>query len=348
MRYIFVLILSAILFYGCGEKTNKPQDEKNKFAFDSSDIKTVPIDNPNQQFVMEYKFNPGTTYNYRLTMISDLNQTQKSMSDSSVNMNVHQAMIYLISFTPRETDNSGNTEINCVINSAKIEMEGGGRKVYYNSDSIKTNDDKKRFADNHSLVKNPFTFRINKSGDILDVYKTDGMVNTYLEYTGLKDSAKAEDKVNLKTQINDAVLKPLLTQIFKKFPERTVAKDSSWSINQPKRQMLVFEMDQTNKYSIKQLEKLNNDRIAVVGIDVKTNVTGESKRTEQGVNYDFQKPQISATGTIYFNVDKGWIEKIKTETYSRSSVTAEGKTATGVQRRSSREMLKSQNIVEKY
>lgn len=345
MRYIIVLVFFVVLLAGCGDKDSAPVDDKNKFAFDSTDIKLQPADNPAKQFFMEYKFTKGEAFNYRVTMISDMTQTVTA--DTTISMDMHQSMIYLLNFMPRETDADGNTELTCNITSSKIEMEGSGRKVIYHSDSIKTAEDKEKFADNHSIVKNPFSVRINKLGELLEVYKADKIVNSYLEYRKLADSASAEDKDMLKNQIVETLLKPLLSQVFSKAPEKPLAKDSIWIFKQPKRQMLVFQVDQTNKYLVKEVNKLQDDEIAVIGMEMETNFTGEQKVTEQGVSYSFEKPKISASGTMYFNISDGFIQKVKKETVIHTSHTAEGMTPQGLQKRRNTETIKTQNFIEK-
>jgi hypothetical protein len=347
MKYLVALLFSAVLFIGCGDKneTGKPAGEQNKYAYDSSDIKLEPVDNPAQEFAIVYKFEKNTPYNYRVSMISDMDQV--AIAETTINMNVHQSMVYLLSFTPRETDNDGTTELSCTITSARIEMEGNGRTVLYQSDSVKTAEDKERFADHHAMINNPFSIRVSKSGDLLEIYKTDKIVAAFLEYRNLKDSATIDDRNSLKSQMSESAIKPLMTQIFKKMPENKVAKDSSWDMRQPRRQMLVFQVDQTNRFKINQLEKLKDDKVAVIGVQMITNIQGDSKHSEQGVDYNIQKPKITASGTIFFNIDEGFVQKVKSETVIETFLTAEAPTPQGKQKRSSKEIIKTSNIVEK-
>jgi hypothetical protein len=342
MKYILGLFFSLVLFAGCGDKEpEQAAKEENKFAFDTTDIKTEPVENPGEQFQMIYKFDQNTPYNYRITMISDVNQ--QTTMDTVIDMNMHQYMVYLLQLTAKETDSDGNTELNCNITSAKVEMEGNGRKVTYESDSIDTPEEKADFAEHHSLVNNPFTIRISKNGEILEFFRVDKLVNSYLEYKNLKDSATAEDKSALRGQFTESMLQPLLTQVFRKVPADSVAKDSVWTFKQPTRQMLIFKVDQTSKFKVNQLEKFEDDKLAVIGVELETNVTGDTKVTEQGVNYNFQKPRISAAGTIYFNIDQGYVQKVKTETLFETFVTAES----GGMKRSNKETVKNTNYVEK-
>jgi hypothetical protein len=344
MKYIFALFFSAILFIGCGDKNNNDTAaaaEGNKFDYDTTEIKTEPIDNPGEQFQISYKFNQNTPYNYRITMISDVNQ--QTTMDTVINMNVKQSAIYLLQLTSKETDSDGNTELNCIFSSARIDMEGNGRKVTYQSDSVTTADEKRDYAEHHALINNPFSVRLSSNGEILEIFKVDKIANTYLEYRELKDSVTSEDKISLRTQISETMLKPLLANIFRKVPDNILAKDSTWVNKQPSRQVMVFKLDQSSMFTVKQLEKYRNQKVAVIDIGLRTDVTGESKVADQGVNYSFVKPKISAAGTIFFNIDEGFLQRAKTETHYETMVTAEA----GGMKQTNREIVKSTNLVEK-
>jgi len=335
-----------MLFFGCGEKESSvPEAGKDKYSIDSSEIVMEPADNPGEQFMMEYRFVKGDPYDYRISMISDVSQV--TTADTTVSMSVHNSRVYLLRLTPREIDNDGTVDLECEITSAKLEMEGNGNKVTYVSDTIKTAGDKEKFAEHHSLINNPFSIRLNKRGEILEIYKADKLVNSFLEYRNLKDSATAEDKNNLKTQIIETMLKPLLIQIFREVPEKSIAKDSIWTVKQPSRQVLSFQLDQTSRFKIKDLEKLKDNKIAVISADLDTKVTGESRHTEQGVSYNFSKPVIFATGTIYFNVDNGFVHKVRTETSYETFISAEGPTPKGIQKMTKKEIIKNLSFVEK-
>jgi hypothetical protein len=342
MKYILVLFFSALVLTGCGDKESAAViEEKDKYSADTTEIKTEPVENPDEQFQISYKFKQNNPITYRITMLSDVNQ--QTVMDTTINMQVRQSMTYILQLTPRESDSDGSTELNCLITSSKIEMEGSGQKITYISDSIDTPQEKADFAEHHALINNPFSVRVAKNGEILEFFKVDKLTNSYLEFKNLKDSASAQDKNMLKEQIIQSMLAPLLTQIFRKVPETELAKDSTWSYDQPKRQMMVFTLNQKNKFRIMQLEKFKNNKLAVIGIQLESNVTGDPKVTEEGVNYSFNKPKISAEGTIHFNIDEGFVQKVKTETLFETSVTAESRGT----KRSNMEVIKNTNFVEK-
>jgi hypothetical protein len=129
-------------------------------------------------------------------------------------------------------------------------------------------------------------------------------------------------------------------------PEQKLAKDSTWSYPQPPIPMIVFQINFTNKYKIKQLEKLNDSRIAVIEAGMDYNVTGNNRLEERGVIYNFKKPVSTGEGLIYFDIDKGRIHKSKTKSYTETSFTFDANTPKGKQKGSRKESVTNVNILE--
>ncbi len=77
LKYLLALITFSLIVVGCGEKNNQPEKtltDKDKYSFDSTDLKTEGIDNSGKPFLMEYKFKKGDKSPYRLTIFT--NNTQ--------------------------------------------------------------------------------------------------------------------------------------------------------------------------------------------------------------------------------------------------------------------------------
>ena len=110
--------------------------------------------------------------------------------------------------------------------------------------------------------------------------------------------------------------------------------------------VLVFNIDYTNVYKIDKLEMLGDDRIAVVDGKIKTNITGNQTYSENGVNYKFDKPVTSASGKIYFNLDKGLIQKSRSQTRLENSYKMEMPTPQGTKKGSARELTATTNVIE--
>jgi hypothetical protein len=110
--------------------------------------------------------------------------------------------------------------------------------------------------------------------------------------------------------------------------------------------VMVFQIDYTNLYKVEKFEKMDDEVIAVIDGVVDVQVSGEPTYSEQGINYKFEMPISSASGKIYFNVDKGLVQKSKTQTRLETAYTMEMATPQGLQKGSTREVIINRNILE--
>lgn len=343
MKKLILIILTGLLIYGCGENKNdqKPLGQKDQFSFDTTDIKANPVENPDESFYMRYKFTKGTNYNFRLTAISKDEQTITSI-DTTLSQGLDQTIIYNITFTPTSIDADSTIEMSTVFTSIKIDGRFGNEPIHYQSGTTKDSAEINKYAQYESLVQNPFDIRISKVGELLDIFRTDRMVNKLLDIKGYTDSLKSGEKAALKNDITEGVLKPMIGQIFRKVPAEVMAKDSSWKNVQPVTQMMVFQTQNTSVFKITGIEKLNGDLIAGIEAGLKTSVSGKNKLTDRGINYEFEKPVTSGGGKIYFNITKGLVQKSKLNTSITLSYTMESKGQKG----SKKETISNTNIME--
>ena len=99
MKNIFVLtLLSLALFISCQkEKTNDEQKVQEEVAttFDSTALPTTAVDeSEDQSFSFRYKFEPGKSFKYRLTTISE--REQSIITDSTMIDKLNQTIIFII------------------------------------------------------------------------------------------------------------------------------------------------------------------------------------------------------------------------------------------------------------
>ncbi len=125
-----------------------------------------------------------------------------------------------------------------------------------------------------------------------------------------------------------------------------MGKDSSWTYEKAAMPMMVFQMQYTNIYTIENLELLDGEKLVVITGTIKTNITGDPNYSEQGINYVFEKPVSSAGGKVYFNLDRGLVQKSRTETRMETSYTMEMQTPQGLMKGSTKEVIINKNILE--
>ncbi|OGV06756.1 MAG: hypothetical protein A2330_09110 [Ignavibacteria bacterium RIFOXYB2_FULL_36_7] len=341
----FVIIL--LLLTGCGEKkeeTTPGKTSEENLTVDTSDISTTPLENPNESFRMRYSFTLNKDYKYRIATLTDNVQTIKA--DTTISQRANQNIIYLLSLKPTEIDSDNSTEFVCNFYSVKVEAIVNGQTFTYQSGVTTDSLEKAKYSEYEALINNPFNIRINKVGEVIDIFKADKILSKFLALRNMSDSLASDQKNTIKEQITQGGIKPLLSQVFRKIPEKLVAKDSVWTYQQPPSSLLVFQLNSTNIYKISSLEKFKEDKVAVINASLETKITGNNKVTEQGFTYEFKKPETEASGKIYFNVDKGCIQKARVKTKLVISYTMEGDTPAGKQKGSRSEVLEYTNIVE--
>ncbi len=343
MKYFFGTLLIALLFIGCGNK-NKETASNNQSNYDSSEVVTTPVDNPNQKFLLRYKFEKDHNYQYRITSISS--DSINIFADSLINQNIQQTITYILDVNLNSIDKDSVEELSCTFKSVKLDADANGKKFNYESGVTKDSATKSHYPEYAALVDNPFSVRINKLGEILEVFRADRITDSFLKLKGYSDSVSTEQRNNLRDNIVNGALKPMLILVFRKMPENFVAKDSSWTDAQPAGKLMVFEIQNTNTFEITNLEKMNNDKVATIKAGLRTKITGKNKVTDRGATYEFQKPKTEAKGNIVFNITKGCIQKSKTQTRIDVSYKMEANGPKGNQKGSKSEIILNTNIVQ--
>jgi hypothetical protein len=91
---------------------------------------------------------------------------------------------------------------------------------------------------------------------------------------------------------------------------------------------------------------LGDEKLVVIDGTVLTKVSGSQTYKEKGIDYFFEKPISSADGKIYFNLDKGLIQKSRAQTSMKNSYTMEMPTPKGVKKASAKEESSTINVIE--
>jgi outer membrane lipoprotein-sorting protein len=346
-KKLLVLVFISLVFFSCGEKNNKEENalnDKEKYSFDSSDVKTEGVDNSGKPFLIEYKFKKGDKYTYRLTTISD--NTQKIKVDTTITSLVNQEIVYLLDMNIKEADADGNYDAELLISSLKLDAKANGQSFSFEAGKDKDTTKIKQFGEFEALYKNPFNVRFSKKGELLEVYKADKILDKFLEIRGAKDTISAEEKSYVRQDLINSVLNPLVTQVIRKVPDKEVYKDSTWEMPQRPFPLMVYQINYINKYKLESVEKLKDDRIAVIDANISFTYTGNPKVKQGNVSYDFDKPKSQAGGKIFFDVDKGI--QIKSRTNSRLEITysMEANTPKGKQKGTRTDIVGNTNILE--
>ena len=345
-KYTIIILALTMLLLGCNNKKTAEEETKeiNLTEVDTSDLVTTEVEDEDESFFFRYKFNEGESLNYRLTVISQSEQNIEA--DTSLTQSFNQTVKYAVNFQVTELDEDSVAELKCTVSAINLDADLNGEKVSYKSGSTTDSLDVFKFAEYESLVNNQFRLRVNPLGVVKDVYRVDKIFNNYLDLRKMQDSLTTEQKDAVKNDLINAVLKPLMGQIFRVMPGKQMGKDSSWTYSKAAMPMMVFQIQYTNIYTIENLELLDGEKLAVINGTIKTNVAGDPNYSEQGITYVFEKPVSSAGGKVYFNLDKGLVQKSKTETRLETAYSMEMQTPQGMRKGRTQEVIINKNILE--
>jgi hypothetical protein len=346
MKQILVIFLLGILLWGCGKKAeNKVEDLSSKLKIDTTELKTVPIENANLNFNTNFNFQKGKTYQYRLTTIVEDKKTLKI--DSTINQSVKQSTVYLSDITLTDIDKDGVMEFSCNFSSILNNTIANNQVMNYQSGKSKDSTSVQANAQYEALIDNPFGFRVGKNGGILEIFRIDKIVDKLLQLRKPSTQLTIEQKEKLRDDIVRVELKPLLNEVFREMPTKSLMKDSTWTNPQPASEFIIFKLENTNLFKVTGLEKYGNDTLATIDAGLKSIVSGDTKVIQQGVTYNFKRPQPMASGTIYFNLSKGCIQKSNVKTQVNISYTMEAPSRTGgTQKGLMTDIVNTTNILE--
>jgi hypothetical protein len=346
MNKILILFLIGILLSGCGKKAEPiVEDLSSKLTVDTTEIKTIPIENANLNFSTLFNFQKGKTYQYRLASIIEDNKTLKI--DSLISQTVKQSTVYLSNISLTDVDKDGVMEFSCDFSSILNNTIANGQVFNYQSGKSKDSTTVQNNAQYEALIDNPFGVRVGKNGGILEVFRIDKIVDKFLLIRKAPPTITNEQKEELRNSIIQGELKPLLNQIFREMPSKSLTKDSTWTNPRPAAEFYVFKLENTSLFKVAGLEKYGNDTLAAIDAGLKSVVSGDTKVQKDGATYNFKRPQPTASGRIYFNMSKGCIQKSDEKTQYNISYTVERPSRTGgIQKGTITEIVNTSNSIE--
>ena len=310
MKKLILILYAAFFLIACGDDKNQNGEKLTTDSFVSADETKESIIDSNT-VLLRYKFDKGKKFSYRLTTNTESNQ--KLQADTTINSGMDQEVSYVFDLNVINIDEDSIAEIEAVANSIKMEALINGQQVKYESGFILSSREQMQFAEYESMLNNPFRFRIDNRGEILEVFNIEEIVNKMLSVQGVLDSVSAEQKKSIYSEAAEGAFKPLVQQLFKVLPSEKVGEDSSWQFDYPGA-LATFQITNTARFTVKDFYEESDDSLALFDADLQASVSGEKSFTENDIDYTFSKPDISADGEIIFNISKGLIAKSNTTT----------------------------------
>lgn len=312
----FILSLAVfsliVLISGCDSKENDPATSGSDIlAIDTSEIKGTPVtDNSFSEFELSYNVQKGNTFHYKLTSITE--ETQSLKTDTVQSMNAKQQISYLIEVKVEELEADKTMELSFTFKEVAVEGSFNDEKYKFLSSTKNDTAVEERFLEYQALINNPFNARIDKSGNIAELYRTTKIADKVLDLRKMKDSINAEQKQNFIQDITDGALRPVVMQLFRKLPEAKVAKDSTWYFPQQKASFQIFTIQNTHGFKLSSFEKVGDQTYAV--IDATLISQSELAPDAKANGISMKNTGYSGNGKLYYNVGKGVFEKSKTTT----------------------------------
>ena len=310
MKKLFTFIILAIIMSACVDKEeSKTKSIQNDSTYTSAKAETEITDS--NSITLKYKFPEGKNFSYRLT--TNTKSDQKLQSDTTMSSAMDQEVSYVFKLNVVGMDEDNISQIEVTTTSIKMNASINGQQVNYESGLILSSREKAQFAEYESMLNNPFKIRINKKGEVLEVYQIEKIMNEMLSAQGILDSLNADQKKRVYAEAAESAVKPLVQQLFKTLPEKQVGEGSMWQFDYPGT-LATFQIVNTAQYTVENIYVEENDSLAKFNAALKAQISGEKSFTENDVDYTFSKPDISADGEIIFNITKGLVENSHTIT----------------------------------
>jgi hypothetical protein len=342
MKYLLSILLSAMLIAGCG-KDNKGE-KSNVDSTAAGEIVTVKDDNPPASVELKYAMESNGKYRYKLTSETTTEQTVKA--DSTMTIALKEFITYIIDCDVREIDQDSVMEVRLVFSSVKIDAESGPQKFSYESGKPVDSTKLAEVIQYESFINNPFSARISPTGEIVELYRTDKIINKFLELQKAQNKVTPEQKAQIQMNLNEGMLKPIIQQIFRKLPEQTLTAQSKWQDSKPTK-LGAFDVTQKVDYNVTGFEKMGDQRLIAMASALTIDAQAKAPFTERGVKYTLGKPKAEGSGKVYFNITKGCLQKSESLSHVEMNIQMEAPKGTpGPSKATRKESVVSKNIVQ--
>lgn len=299
MKKLIILgIILSLFAFGCKKEAEKKEPENQTEIIDTTNIKPIKVQ---ENITLNYDLNKNTNLKYKLTTYQK--SIQSLQLNSLVSGYVEQNVEYIVNASIKEKEANGNLTIDFYVEKVKANIKSStGESLVYDSDNPPTDSVKKLQTKSFDVIaKASFTARITPTGEILDIYKTDSIIDKLISDAPRKPST--EERLQITNDVSQGLLRPLIQQIFRNVTDKSLNVDSSWTQTYPT-QLSVFEIENTAIYRVSKFFETDGKRLVEIEGTLKINAKGKQDYSEGNVNYKFQKPKVTGTSKSYFDLDK--------------------------------------------
>lgn len=339
-KVIYLFTLSLFLFVvACNKNDNKDVAKK---SIEPEKLENISLGD--EKVYLKYKFQKGDKFKYSLTTKSQNEETV--IADSTIKSKAHQTLNYIFDCEVIDVDEDKTAEVSLVVSSINFDININGQKIHFDTNKKITDEEKQKFLEYIVLHKTPFRARINEHGEVIEISRVEKMIDKMNSLSPQKQNLTTEQKSSLAKQLGESALRPITQMLFREFPNKPVAKDSSWERKFPQ-PLGTMTMENIAKFTVTDFVKVNGDKSAKISALLSAKFSGKKEGTENGITYNFGEPKINGDGTILFDFENGKLIKADTGTKMEMTVTMSGKDSLQKTRKAKRITTSvNRNIVE--
>lgn len=341
----FIVMALFLTLTGCDSKEKEPESSgSDLLTVDTSEIKGTPVtDNSFADFDLSYNVQKGNTYLYKLTQV--IEESKSFITDTMQSVKIQQQITHRIQVVINELESDKTMEATFNVDEIGVvgQMDKESFKFLSTDKKIDSVKDK-RFFEYIALLNNPFNARIDKNGNIIEIYRVTKIIDKFLELHNKKDSISSEDKQLLIQDVTEGRLRPIIMQIFRKLPEQKVAIDSSWYFKQSPVNLQIFALQNTQGFKLSAFEKVQDQTFAVIEASLisKTELSPEAKAN--GIS--MKNTGYTGNGKLHFNIKLGIFQKTKTTTTFNLELERDAPKGAPFSKVKSKETTRTLNLLE--
>jgi len=305
MRFIVITLLSLLLIIGCGNNQKKAVKKEVKTETLQTTSKKAPV------YLLRYKFKKGDHYKYKITTVTQTNETL--VTDTTISSKMNQTIEYTIKLNVKNVTRDSIASIGVYISKIYTKANVNGQEIVYDSKYIYSSREKLKFLEYESMKKTPFTIQLNPIGKIVGANDIGKIFKNVLEIQHAPDTLSSKTKKNMKDALVNGSIIPLIQQLFKILSEKPVGVDSSWQFSYPSN-FAAFQIQNTATYRLADIVKTDTSTVAKINASLSISWTGENIVKNKGATYTFSEPNISGNGVFFFDQLQGILLKSNAST----------------------------------
>jgi len=306
-KLILFFVLISFIVFGCKKEEKKVEAPEKATVLDTTNIKPIEFQ---ENVFLKYDLKKNSVLKFKLTNYSK--NTQILMLDSTITGYFEQTVDYYFKVNVKNKEENGNLDIDFLCERIKATgSSSAGEKLQFDSENPPTDSVQIQITKNFDLLVNAdFSVRLSPNGEVLDIYRFDSIIDKLLKDAQRKPSL--EEREAIKSDVKLGLLRPIIQQIFREFPDKSVNVDTTWEQTYPL-QLSVFEIQNTAKYKVSKFFESNGNKLVEILGTLSIASTGKTEHTEGNITYKFAKPKATGYGKIFYDIDKKCVRNSMTD-----------------------------------